>query len=194
LKDIVIKTTNNVKVFQIIGRDQMQSGSVVPFLGLKVLPKWAIHHELVAMHPENIVLYSSVTRFCNEAILGLNSEEASSSSNDDSLHEVNEAILLAFSHEPFSSVRQIARRTCLPRSTAYRRLVDSLHFTIRHLHWVPDKLSDSQKANRVELSIRHQGWGYRFTLDESWFSLSTDQIKGLSGCQMEIKSVIGKSP
>jgi hypothetical protein len=67
--------------------------------------------------------------------LGLNSEEASSPSKDDGLDEVNEAILLALSDEPFSSVppvRQIARKTCVPKGTAYGRLVDSLHFPVRY--------------------------------------------------------------
>jgi hypothetical protein len=45
--------------------------------------------------------------------LGLISEDASSSPKDDDIDEMNEAILLAFSDEPFSfvpSVREIARR------------------------------------------------------------------------------------
>jgi DNA-binding MurR/RpiR family transcriptional regulator len=52
--------------------------------------------------------------------LGLSSEEVSSSPKDDGLDEVNEAILLALSDESFSSVRQIAHRICVPKSTVYR--------------------------------------------------------------------------
>jgi hypothetical protein len=112
--------------------------------------KKAIHHELVAAPQENAVLYTNVTIFCREAILGLNSAEASLSPKDDGLDEVNEAILLALSDEPSSSglsAQQIARRICAPKGPIYRRLVDSLYFTLRHLHWVPHKLSDSQKAS-----------------------------------------------
>jgi hypothetical protein len=96
-----------------------------------------------------------VTKFSKEAVLGLNSEDASSSPKDDGLDEMNEAILLPLSDETVSSLpsfRQIARRTCVPTSTAYRRFVDSLHFTSRYLHWVLHKLSDSQKASRVKSS------------------------------------------
>jgi hypothetical protein len=114
----------------------------------------AIYCELVAMLQENVVSCSSVARFCREAILGVNSEEASSSPKDDYFNEVNEAILLALSGELFSSVRQTARRKCVPKSALYRRLVDSLHFTLRHLHLVFHKISDSQKATRLELSIQ----------------------------------------
>jgi hypothetical protein len=45
--------------------------------------------------------------FCKGAILSLSSEETSSSPKDDGLDEVNEAILLDFSDEPFSSERSI---------------------------------------------------------------------------------------
>jgi hypothetical protein len=57
-----------------------------------------------------------------------------SSPKDDDLDEVNEAILLALSDEPFSSGRQIARMICVPTAaeTVYCRLVDSLHFKVRH--------------------------------------------------------------
>jgi hypothetical protein len=61
-------------------------------------------------------LVLSVARFCNEAIVGLNSEEVSSSPKDDGLDQVNEAIPLALSDEPFSSIRQIARKISVPKS------------------------------------------------------------------------------
>jgi hypothetical protein len=63
--------------------------------------KKAIHDELVAVLHENGISYSSVTRFCREAIFGLNLEEASSPPIDDGLDEMNEAIMLAWSDEPF---------------------------------------------------------------------------------------------
>jgi hypothetical protein len=131
-----------------------------PFLRLKGLSKRAIHDELVAVLQENAVSYSSatrVTRFCREVILGLNSEASSSSPKDDDLNEgdeVNEAILLALSDEPFSSVpsvRQIARRISVPKALDIVGLsiLCISQSDIRHLHWVPHTLSDRQKANRV---------------------------------------------
>jgi hypothetical protein len=120
-----------------------------------------IHHDLVAVLQDNPVSYSGVARFCNEAIAGLDSEEVSSSSKDDGLDQVNEAILLALSDEPFSSIpsaHQRARRICVPKGTVYRRLVDSLHFRVKHQ---TSSLDSSQafrqsevKSSRVELSIQ----------------------------------------
>jgi hypothetical protein len=124
------------------------------FLRLKALSIKLIHRELVAVLQENDVSYSSVTRFCRKVILGLNSREVSSLPKNDGIDEMNEAILLALSDESFSSGQQIARGICVPKSTVYRRFVDSLHFTVRHLHSVRHKLSDSQKARSAEPSYR----------------------------------------
>jgi hypothetical protein len=133
---------------------QIEQKSVVLFMRVTSLSKKATDHELVAVLQENAVSYLSATRFSKKAVLGLNSEDVSSSPNDDGLDEVKEVILLALSDEPFSSIQQIARRICVPKSIVSRRLADSLPFAIRHLHWVPHKLSDSQKATRVESSSR----------------------------------------
>jgi hypothetical protein len=99
--------------------------------------------------------------FWREAILGLNSEDASSSPKDDGLDEVNEAILLALSDEPFSyipSVRQMAHRTRVSKSIVYRRLVNFLHFTVRHqtssLGFSRALRQSEVISSRAELSIR----------------------------------------
>jgi hypothetical protein len=88
---------------------------------------------------ENAVSYSSVTRFYSAGKLFWTwirkRHHQPSSPKDNCLDQVNEVILLALSDEPFSSVpsvRQVACRICVPKGTEYRRLVDSLHFTVRH--------------------------------------------------------------
>jgi hypothetical protein len=117
------------------------------------LGKRAIHHELVAVLQENVVSYSSMTAVSSEVILGLNSEEASSSPKDDGLDEVSEAILLALSDQPFCSRRQIGRRIGLPKSTVYRRLIDSLQFTGRHQ---ASSLGSSQAVSSQQSAISRQ--------------------------------------
>jgi hypothetical protein len=80
-------------------------------------------------------------------------------------------------------VRRIARATHLPPTTVYRRLRDTLGFTVRHLRWVPHILSDQQKQRRVECSRelltllesqQRRDWQDIVTLDESWFYFTTD--------------------
>jgi hypothetical protein len=78
LKETVEKTTRNVSGFQIVGRDQMKQRRAILVLRLKGLSKKAIPHEFVVLLQGNAISYSSVTRFCREARLGLNSEEVSS--------------------------------------------------------------------------------------------------------------------
>jgi hypothetical protein len=157
----------------------MEQRSVGLCLQRKGLLKKAIHHELAAVFQENAVSDSSLTRFCAEVILGLDSEEASSPPKGDHLDEVNEmnkAILLALSNEPFasaSSVRQISRRIWLPKSFVYCRLVDSLHFTVTHqtfslgfsqaLRQLESKLSrvvDSISRFPIVHPASRRGWGH----------------------------------
>jgi hypothetical protein len=96
---------------------------------------------------------------------------------------IDDAILDALDKQPFSSVRELAKLACIPTPTVYRHLTRSLGFVVKHLRSVPHTLTDTQKAQRVTLSnqllleicsIKHQGWHFIITLDESWFYLSTD--------------------
>jgi hypothetical protein len=64
-----------------------------------------------------IVLDCDEILFYREVILDLSSVEASLSPTNDGLDEMNEAILLALSDEPFSFVWQILGRICPPKGT-----------------------------------------------------------------------------
>jgi hypothetical protein len=100
---------------------------------------------------------------------------------------VNETILTALAEFPFpfSSVREVLRRICLPRSTVHprRHLTQSLRFTVRHLRWVPHFLTAEQKQIRVQTAVEllqvlsvqstHQ-WHDIVTLDESWIYLFSE--------------------
>jgi hypothetical protein len=54
---------------------------------------------------------------------------------------------------------------------------------VKHLRWVSNALRPTQKTEHAALSIeflrqlpsiKHQGWQFIITLDESWFYFSTD--------------------
>jgi hypothetical protein len=92
-------------------------------------------------------------------------------------------ILAALKGSPFASVPQLSRLTHLPSTTVYRRPTQSLGLVARHLRWAPHALSDAQKGERVNLSLRllpmlevqrDRTWHDIVTLNESWFYLSTD--------------------
>jgi hypothetical protein len=57
LKENVEKTTKTISVFQIVGMDQMEQRSFIPFMRLKGLSKKTIHHELVTVPQENAASY-----------------------------------------------------------------------------------------------------------------------------------------
>jgi hypothetical protein len=96
---------------------------------------------------------------------------------------IDDAILDALDKQPFSSVRELAKLTCILTTTVSRHLTRSLRFVVKHLRWVPQTFTGTQKAQRITLSsqllleirsIKHQGWQFIITLDESWFYFSTD--------------------
>jgi hypothetical protein len=100
------------------------------------------------------------------------------------LSPLDEAILTALAEFlfPFSSVRELSRRICLPRSTVHRHrhLRQSLRFTARHLGWIPHFLTAEQKQIRVQMAIETlqvlsvqstRQWHEIVTLDELWIYL-----------------------
>jgi hypothetical protein len=62
------------------------------------------------------------------------------------LDDSDQAILAALGDSLFASVRQLSGLTRLPSTIIYRRLAHSLGFVAHHLRWVPNALSDAQKA------------------------------------------------
>jgi hypothetical protein len=91
---------------------------------------------------------------------------------------VDEAILTTLVEFPFpfSSVRELSQRICLPRFTVHRHLTQSLRFTVQHLRLVPHVLTAEQKQIRVlmtmellqVLSVQSTGqWHELVALDES---------------------------
>jgi hypothetical protein len=96
---------------------------------------------------------------------------------------VDEAILTALAEFPFSSVRELSRRVCLPRSTVHQHLMQSLRFTMRHLRWVPHFLTTEQKQIRAQMAIEllqvlsvqsTRQWHDIVALDESWIYLFSE--------------------
>jgi hypothetical protein len=140
-------------------------------------------------------------RFCREAIFGLNSEEASSLPKNDSLDEMNEAIMLALSDEHFSSARHMADRPQDMRSKKHS-ISPVCRFSAFHTQTSgifigfltsSPTVRRQVKSSRIEFSIGYNGdtcsililtsesWfmvhGSWFMVHGSWFCLSTDQIR-----------------
>jgi hypothetical protein len=92
----------------------------------------AIHDDLVRMLGKDVVAYSTVTKYARIAQFSGRKETTASEAPDMERSPADEAILTALAEFPFSSVRQLSRRNCLPRSTVHRQghLAQSLRFTV----------------------------------------------------------------
>jgi hypothetical protein len=115
----------------------------------------AIHEDLVRVRVrvlgENAAAYSTVTKYVRGGKFPPKNDRPPSQPLTLEPGPVDQAILTALADYLFSSVRELSRLTCLPRSTVHRSLTDSLHFRIQHLRWIPQLLNPEQKRIRVNM-------------------------------------------
>jgi hypothetical protein len=130
----------------------MEQRSIVPYLARKGLQPLAIHRDIVATLGPEAVSYSSVTRYLRDASLSSSNPVPPLPEQERQLDDCDQAILHALAEQPFASIRESSRLTHLAKTTVHRRLIQSLGFPVRHLRWVPHRLSHSRKLNRVTLS------------------------------------------
>jgi hypothetical protein len=113
----------------------MDHKSFIFYLQMKGMALDAIHDDLVRTLGKDAVTYSMVTKYARSVQFSCRKEATPPEAPDVERSPVGEAILTAFAEFPFpfSSVRELSRRICLPRSTVYQHLTQSLRFTVRHL-------------------------------------------------------------
>jgi hypothetical protein len=120
---------------------------IVLYLRMKVMALNAIHDDLVRTLGKDTVVYSTVTKYTRSAQFSGRKEATPTEAPDLERSLVDEAILTALAEFPFpfSSLRELSRRICLPRSTVHRHLTALLRFTVRDLRWVSHVLTAEQK-------------------------------------------------
>jgi hypothetical protein len=113
----------------------MDQKPTIFYLWVKGMALDAIHDDLVCTLEKDPVAYSTVTKYVRSAQFSGRKEATTPGAPDVKHSPVDEAILMALTEFPCSSVRQLSRRICLPRSTVHthRHLTQSLRFTVRHL-------------------------------------------------------------
>jgi hypothetical protein len=163
----------------------MDQKPIVLYPRMKGMSLDAIHNNLVRTLGKDAVAYSTVTEYARSAQFSGRTEATPPEPPDVKRSPVDEAILAALAEFPFSSVRELSRRICLPRSTVnpHRHLTQSLRFTVRHLRWVLHFLTAEQKQIRVQMAIEllqvisvqsARQWHDIVTLDESWIYLFSE--------------------
>jgi hypothetical protein len=113
----------------------MDQKPIVLYLRMKEVALDGIHDDLVRTLGKDAVAYSTVTKYVRSAQFSGRKEATPPEAPDMERSPVDEAILAALAEFPFSSVRELSRRTCLLRSIVHQHwhLTQSLHFTVRHL-------------------------------------------------------------
>jgi hypothetical protein len=147
----------------------------------------SIHDNLLRTLGKDAVAYSAVIKYARSAQFSDRKEATSPEAPDVERSPVDEAALTALAEFPFSSLRELSRRICLPRSTVHphphRHLTQSLRFMVRHLRWFPHVLTAEQKQIRVQMAIElfqvlsvqsTRQWHDIVTLDESWIYLFSE--------------------
>jgi hypothetical protein len=132
-----------------------------------------VHTEFVQVLGSDAIAYSTVTKYIqNDSIL-----ENEPDAEDQGFLITDSAVLEALGMMPLVSIHQIAKITFIPSTTVFRRLMKSLHFVLKRLHFVPHRLSDLQKQARAIISkellkllesMRHHSWKSTVMLDEAW--------------------------
>jgi hypothetical protein len=119
----------------------MDQKPIVLYLWMNRMDLDAIHDDVVRTLGKDAVAYSMVTKYARSTQFPGRKETTPPETPDVERGPVNEAILTALVEFPFpfSSVRQLSRRICLPRSTVHRHrhLKQSFRFTVRPFRWVP---------------------------------------------------------
>jgi hypothetical protein len=130
----------------------MDQKTIVLCLRMKGMLLDAIHEYLVRTLGTDAVTYPTVAKYALSAKFSPKKDRPSSETAVVESSTVDDAILAALADYPFSSIRELSRRTCLPRPTVHRHLTHSLRFIIRHLRWIPHFLTAEQKRIRVDTS------------------------------------------
>jgi hypothetical protein len=122
--------------------------SIFLFLALKELLARAVDNELTAVHGADAIASSTVTKYLRQrqftSILVDPPEEPV-------IIVIDQAIIDALEHCPFSSIQEPACFTCIQIAPVRRHLTQSLDFVVKHLHWDPHTPTPPQKRS-VRLS------------------------------------------
>jgi hypothetical protein len=94
----------------------MDQNPILLYLPMKGMTLDVIHNDLVRKLGKDAVAYSTVTEYARSAQFSGRKEATAPEAPDVERSLVDEAILTTLGEFPFSSLRELSRRICLPRS------------------------------------------------------------------------------
>jgi hypothetical protein len=108
-----------------------------------------IHKDIEANLGLDAIDSSTVTKCLRETQVTHNSGPTPTSIEDECQRVIDKSILIALAEGPFASVRRIASKTPIPRTTIYRHLVGPVGMIVKPLGWDAPRPSPQQKGRRV---------------------------------------------
>jgi hypothetical protein len=150
----------------------MDQRSICLFLALKRLSARAISNELTAVLNADTIADSTVTKHLRQRqftfILVAPPEEPVTI-------VIDQTILDNIEHYPFSSIRKLARFTCIPTTVVHRHLAQSLGFMVQHLRWVLHTLTPTHKRSMPlsQVSSGASSGPSNTMIGNSWSSLTS---------------------
>jgi hypothetical protein len=158
----------------------MDSGSICLFLTIKELSAQVISSELVTVIGPDAITYSTLTKYLRQrqfpSVACDLSEEPPRIAIDNDIRD-------GLEKEPFSSIHEQAKFTCIPTTIVHQHLTPSPGFIVEDLRWVPHSITDTQQVQSFTLlkkvfhklrSIKQQDWQFMITRDELLFYLTTN--------------------
>jgi hypothetical protein len=134
----------------------MDPKPIVLYLRMKGTALDSIHGDLVRMLGKDAVAYSTVAKYARSVQFSGRKEATPPEAPDVEHSPADEVMLPALAAFRFSSVRELSRRICLPRSTVHRapapHAITSLHGATSSMG--PHFLTAEQKQIRVQMAIK----------------------------------------
>jgi transcriptional antiterminator len=128
----------------------MDLRSICLYLYQKGMNAIEIHNHIESTFGPDAISYFTVTKYRRETQVTHDSELSPISIEDECQRLIDKALLLALAEELFASVRRLASKTLISRTTVYRHADRPFGMTVKHLRWVAHSLSPQQKGNRVQ--------------------------------------------
>jgi hypothetical protein len=97
----------------------MDQKAIVLYLHMRGMSLDAIHEDVMRVLGENAVAYSTATKYVRSEKFPPKNDGLPSQPMTVEPGPVDQAIIAALVDEPFSSVRELSRLTCLPWSTVH---------------------------------------------------------------------------
>jgi DNA-binding transcriptional ArsR family regulator len=124
--------------------------SVVAFFHKAKWTELAITYEMNGVLRENTISDSTRGIYFRMFVLSTKETDTHMVPESEGDFSLDALIVLVLSEEPFLSVRQIAMKVMISKSTVYRHLTPIMRWKLRHLKWVRHCLTESEQMNRVQ--------------------------------------------